>query len=436
MSQITTYGGGGGGGGGADGKCGGASGRGGRGGGSGGGNATGGSAGNPPSPPSTSWGGSGGGGAILLIASDGVTFSGTEARGDGGAAVYGSFTNTGSFPDGLPAVYSYSDWDALTASDYFLIGGGGGAGAGGDGQEQDPPTVTGVSPNAGDQFGGNLVAISGRCFSQVTAVYFGSRAARSFTVNSDGSITATPPGSGHAGSVDVTVVTPGGTSAISSADVYTYETTTNTVLISSANPASAGQMITFTATVTRGVGSQPPIGRVIFRDGGAALGAISLDALGRAVLTTASLTAGTHDITAVYQGADLLLPSTSNTVHQTVGGTGPAGSGGKSFKSQPQIGDALAVPPTQSTAPWGHSEQPGVLPARGDGGTQPSSGGRARRQALDASSGLIGPSPHAGDLGPVLTPARNPQAGLDTFFLELPAAELLLKEWDGVPMNG
>lgn len=34
----------------------------------------------------------------------------------------GAFTNDGSFPDGLPAVNSYSPWEAMGASDYYYLG--------------------------------------------------------------------------------------------------------------------------------------------------------------------------------------------------------------------------------------------------------------------------------------------------------------------------
>ena len=50
---------------------------------------------------------------------------------------------------------------------------------------------------------------------------FGAQPRPSFTVNSATSITATAP-AGPAGAVDVTVTTPGGTSATSAADHYTY----------------------------------------------------------------------------------------------------------------------------------------------------------------------------------------------------------------------
>jgi hypothetical protein len=83
-------------------------------------------------------------------------------------------------------------------------------------------TVTGVSPGSGPVSGGTSVAITGSGFTGATAVNFGATAASSFTVNSDTSITATAPAASAVGPVDVTVTTPSGTSATSSADQFTY----------------------------------------------------------------------------------------------------------------------------------------------------------------------------------------------------------------------
>ena len=85
------------------------------------------------------------------------------------------------------------------------------------------PTVTNVNPASGPTAGGTSVTISGANFTGASAVTFGANSATSFTVNNSSQITATaPPGS--AGTVDVTVMTPAGTSATSSADHYTYST--------------------------------------------------------------------------------------------------------------------------------------------------------------------------------------------------------------------
>src|SRR5215471_14475435 len=100
-----------------------------------------------------------------------------------------------------------------------------------------PPTVTNVNPNTGPTPGGTSVTITGTNFSDATAVRFGNNAAGSFTVNSATQITATSPAG--IGTVDVTVTTAGGTTAISTADQFTYGLGgTTTALSSSQNPSS------------------------------------------------------------------------------------------------------------------------------------------------------------------------------------------------------
>jgi len=83
------------------------------------------------------------------------------------------------------------------------------------------PTVTGLSPNSGGINGGTSVTITGTNLSTVTMVKFGDTAA-GFFPGSNTSITAISPGEGNPDTVEVTVITIGGTSATSPADVFTY----------------------------------------------------------------------------------------------------------------------------------------------------------------------------------------------------------------------
>ena len=69
--------------------------------------------------------------------------------------------------------------------------------------------------------GGTPVRIIGAGFTDATEVDFGTVAASSFTVDSDTQITAVSPAE-TVGTVDVTVVSPDGTSATSSADQFLY----------------------------------------------------------------------------------------------------------------------------------------------------------------------------------------------------------------------
>jgi alpha-tubulin suppressor-like RCC1 family protein len=106
-----------------------------------------------------------------------------------------------------------------------------------------PPmaTVTSVEPTGGPTTGGTAVTLTGTSFGAATAVKFGSAEAASFTVNSETSITAvSPPGTG---SVDITVSTPGGTSAPGSSDKFTYGLSVSKVA-PGAGPPAGGTSVT------------------------------------------------------------------------------------------------------------------------------------------------------------------------------------------------
>jgi hypothetical protein len=93
-------------------------------------------------------------------------------------------------------------------------------------------------------------------------------------------------------------------------------TATTTSLISSVNPSTAGQSVTFTATVTPN-GSGTPTGQITFADGATTLSSASLSG-GQASYTTSSLSAGAHAITAAYGGSTNFSASTSAVLSQTV----------------------------------------------------------------------------------------------------------------------
>jgi hypothetical protein len=97
------------------------------------------------------------------------------------------------------------------------------------------PTVTSINPNSGPTTGGTPVTITGANFTGATSVMFGSTAATGVTVNNGTSISATSPAG--TGTVDITVTTPAGISATSSADQFTYTTTT---------PAASQTVLVFT----------------------------------------------------------------------------------------------------------------------------------------------------------------------------------------------
>ena len=84
------------------------------------------------------------------------------------------------------------------------------------------PAVTKVAPSHGLVAGGTTVHLTGSGLVEAGSVVFGTKAATSFTVNSSTSITAVAP-AGTAGTVDVRVTSPAGTSPITSADHFTYQ---------------------------------------------------------------------------------------------------------------------------------------------------------------------------------------------------------------------
>lgn len=91
---------------------------------------------------------------------------------------------------------------------------------------------------------------------------------------------------------------------------------TSSALVSSSNPANLGAPFTFTATLS--ASGATPDGSVTFFDGVTSLGSATLDGSGVATLTTSSLAAGSHSITAVYATTAGFTGSTSPAVTQTI----------------------------------------------------------------------------------------------------------------------
>ena len=93
---------------------------------------------------------------------------------------------------------------------------------------------------------------------------------------------------------------------------------TATSVSASANPAVAGQDVTFTADVTAESGSGTPTGTVSFSvDGGAGIQE-TLNSSGEASYPSSTLTVGTHTITASYSAGANYSASVSNTLTETI----------------------------------------------------------------------------------------------------------------------
>jgi N-acetylneuraminic acid mutarotase len=113
-------------------------------------------------------------------------------------------------------------------------------------------------------------------------------------------------------------------SPLSTVEALTYGNSapraSNTVIISSADPSTHGQQVTFTATVTPSQGSGTPKGTVIFTDGSTTLGTVQVDGNGQARLSTSVLDLGDHAIVAAYGGDSVFSSSNSPVLTQTVNG--------------------------------------------------------------------------------------------------------------------
>ena len=160
------------------------------------------------------------------------------------------------------------------------------------------PTVTSISPTSGPTGGGITVVITGSGFGAAPgtgAVTFGAANA-TYTINSNTQITATAP-AGSAGTVDIRVTTPGGTSATSAADQFTYITAPTVTSVSpTAGPTSGGTTVTITGT---GFAAAPGTGAVKF---GATIATYTINSNSQITATSPANSAGTYDITVATPG--------------------------------------------------------------------------------------------------------------------------------------
>jgi hypothetical protein len=136
---------------------------------------------------------------------------------------------------------------------------------------------------------------------------------------SNGTATLSTTGAQLAGGADPVTATYVGngqfSSSISPAFYETvFQTTSSATVSSSANPSSAGQPVTFTATITGAFAT--PTGKVRFMDGSTVLATIPMTN-GVALFTTTTLASGSHTINASYAG-DLNYGPSSASVLQTV----------------------------------------------------------------------------------------------------------------------
>ncbi len=95
----------------------------------------------------------------------------------------------------------------------------------------------------------------------------------------------------------------------------------DTRLVSSLNPSTFGEAVTFTAIVVPQF-TGTPTGEVTFKSGAEMLGTASI-IHGNATYTTTKLAVGTDSITAVYNGSSSFFPGTSTVLSQVVNPASP-----------------------------------------------------------------------------------------------------------------
>ncbi|MET3987943.1 IPT/TIG domain-containing protein [Streptomyces sp. PvR034] len=111
-----------------------------------------------------------------------------------------------------------------------------------------PLAVTGLSVSQGPASGGASVTLTGTGLAGARAVRFGTTPATGVTVVNDRTVTATVPAHA-AGTVDVTVTTPAGTSPTSAADRFTYFAQPAVTAVSpGSGPTAGGTPVTVTGT--------------------------------------------------------------------------------------------------------------------------------------------------------------------------------------------
>ncbi|WP_228796579.1 beta strand repeat-containing protein [Nocardia nova] len=178
------------------------------------------------------------------------------------------------------------------------------------------PTLTAIVPNVGSVTGGTTVVLTGTNLTGATAVSFGGTPATSFTVDSATQITAVAP-AGAAGTVQVTVTTPGGTS---NGVAYTYiAVPTLITAVPNVGPVTGGTTVVLTGTNLTGT--------TAVNFGGTPAASFTVDSATQITAVAPAGTAGTVQITATTAGG------TSNGVAFTyvavptlAGITPPAGS--------------------------------------------------------------------------------------------------------------
>ncbi len=272
------------------------------------------------------------------------------------------------------------------------------------------PSVLGLSPAAGPVAGGTAVTVTGSGFTGATAVRFGALPATGVTVTNDSTLVATAPAQSGAGPLDVTVTGPGGTSALTGADTFTYLAAPAVTAVSPAGgPVTAGTTVVLTGTDLTGAsavtfGSANAVSFTV--DSATQITAVApAHAVGAVHVRVSVPVAGTSAATAADQYTYVgppVLTGISPTSGPVAGGTsvvitgaGFTGTSGVSFGAQPATGYTIDNDGRiTTTAPAGSAGTVDVVVTTGFGST--SSAGSADDFSYVAPPVVVSISPATG----------------------------------------
>ena len=143
-------------------------------------------------------------------------------------------------------------------------------------------------------------------------------------------------------------------------DAEVLTSTTTTLSVAPTNQANYGVQVTLTASVSTGTGTLG--GNVTFMDGSTSLGQVSVTASGltaTATLKTSSLTVGTHQLTAVYDGDGVHGASASTAVTENILET--TSTAVTSSEHPSVLGDSVVFTATVTPAPDGGTTPGGTI---------------------------------------------------------------------------
>lgn len=180
-----------------------------------------------------------GGGTVVVVS--GTSFTGTTSVTLGGTAVRPTVLSGSQLRVTTPAHAA-----GLVHVQVRTPAGTSGASAASAFSYEAVPTLTGVSPASGPTAGGSTVTLTGTGLARATAVQFGPTTTTRVVRVSATTLRVTSP-TRPAGTVDLRVTTPGGTSAATTRARYTYQAPPSvTSLSTTAGPVRGGTPVTVT----------------------------------------------------------------------------------------------------------------------------------------------------------------------------------------------